>query len=95
MGWGGGGLAFCLLIVGAIVFSLACGDCSAVLSMDEAAGHTCTTTTTRLQFDCPACRLPFTSQEVLESHIVNMWCTKLRIFNSMPSVRDIQVPYRY
>jgi hypothetical protein len=70
--------------------SLACGECSTVLSVEEAATHTCSTTT-RLQFDCPACRQIFTTQEDLESHMVNMWCPRLKIFDSMPSVRDIQV----
>ncbi len=71
------------------VCSLACGECSAVVSVDEAGSHVCSSP--RLSFDCPACRHPFPSQEDLESHIVNMWCPKLRICDSTPSVRDIQV----
>jgi hypothetical protein len=60
-----------------------------VVSVDEAGSHVCSSP--RLSFDCPACRHPFPSQEDLESHIVNMWCPKLRICDSTPSVRDIQV----
>jgi hypothetical protein len=84
-------MAFPLLYVDPIMFvcSLACGECSAVLSVDEAGSHVCSSP--RLSFDCPACRHPFPSQEDLESHIVNMWCPKLRICDSTPSVRDIQV----
>jgi hypothetical protein len=59
------------------------------MSVDDAATHNCNNS--RLLFDCPACRQQFPNQEELESHVVNMWCSKLKLFDSMPSVRDIQV----
>ena len=59
------------------------------MSVAEAESHVCSSQ--RLQFDCSSCREVFHTQEDLESHMVNMWCPKLRIFNSMPSIRDIQV----
>lgn len=69
-------------------YTLACGECSAVMSVNEAERHVCGT---RITLECPWCRQVMLTQEEVEGHIVNGCCQVLKLYDETPSFRDIQV----
>ena len=62
-------------------FSLACGDCSALLSVEQLETHVCCTRHTT-SFSCICCNLPHCSKPDLESHLAGMQCRTLQAHNS-------------
>ena len=69
-------------------YTLACGECSAVMGVNEAERHVCGT---RITLECPWCRQVMLTQEEVEGHIVNGCCQVLKLYDETPSFRDIQV----
>merc|ERR1719334_768727 len=64
-----------LILASGDQFSLACGDCSAVVSLDQLDNHNCSD---KKIFECIWCKQAFNSKKELELHIVNMWCPKMQ-----------------
>ena len=60
-------------------FSLACGDCSALVSLSQMETHQCRHS---VSFSCPWCSLSHQSKAELESHITNMQCRVLQALNT-------------